>query len=145
MRRRMLALRVFSPAQPARFTPDESTSNPPRRFLADFYLFECHLLPEIRLGIPEEAATPNQVRVILGCWSGCLTGLPVNCVQTWPSLPPPAQSVATGRFRCPTAGPGDGPGQIPASLLLLHLALGVLFHQSSRAPGLLPATSGSAL
>src|ERR1035437_6452067 len=36
----MLTPRVFSPAQSTRFIPDESTPNPPRRFLADFYLFE---------------------------------------------------------------------------------------------------------
>ena len=40
VRRRMLTLRVFSPAQSARFPPGESTPNPPRRFPADFYQFD---------------------------------------------------------------------------------------------------------
>src|ERR1017187_9481705 len=92
------ALRVFSPAQSPRFTPDESTSNPPRRFPADF----CRLSvvpPGIQLGIPEEAAMPNQVRVILGCWSDCRAGLPANCAWTWPVLLLPVPTIVSGRFR----------------------------------------------
>jgi hypothetical protein len=53
-------LRVFSPAQSTRFIPDESTSNPPRRFPADFYRLSV-VPPGIQLGISGEAAMPNQV------------------------------------------------------------------------------------
>jgi hypothetical protein len=62
VRRRMLTLRVFSPAQSVRFTPAESTPNPPRRFLADFYQFEVRPSrdPARETG---EAATPDRFRL----------------------------------------------------------------------------------
>lgn len=55
-------LRVFSPAQSVRFTPAESTPNPPRRFLADFYQFEVRPSRESTLDTGE-AATPDRFRL----------------------------------------------------------------------------------
>jgi hypothetical protein len=64
VRRRMLTQRVFSPAQSTRFIPDESTPNPPRRFLADFYRLSF-VPPGILLGNTGEATAPNRVLYVL--------------------------------------------------------------------------------
>jgi len=59
-----ITLRVFSPAQSVRFTPAESTPNPPRRFLADFYQFEVRPSREPARDTGE-AATPD--RFLIHC------------------------------------------------------------------------------
>jgi hypothetical protein len=60
---------------------------------------------------------PNQVRVLLGCWSVCRAGLPANCARTGPSLLPPVPAIVPGRFRC---------------VALLTSCASVYFYQSSR-------------